>query len=127
MRAAPSTAAGAPSSDPVPQEGAEQREHRAALDAPTPVFGTAQPLRGPSGVVRHLAYRVPEHYARHWMLLMAADRLDVLEARLGGLSATPLAAVGDRATAGRVRSNPLPYLAGAAAGAALVIAWRVRR
>jgi hypothetical protein len=45
----------------------------------TPVFGTAQPVRGLSGALRTRAYAIPEHHARHWLLLVAADRVDVVE------------------------------------------------
>ncbi|GAA5117419.1 hypothetical protein GCM10023339_28230 [Alloalcanivorax gelatiniphagus] len=46
----------------------------------TPAFGTAQPLRGLSGAVRRYAYeRHSEGKAAHWLLLIAGDRLDVLE------------------------------------------------
>jgi hypothetical protein len=46
------------------------------------VFGTARPPRGLSGAVRSLAYRIPQHRASRWLLLLAGDRLDVLESRL---------------------------------------------
>src|SRR3954447_14083788 len=43
----------------------------------TPVFGTAQPLHGPSGAIRRFAYRrFSEGRAAHWLLLIAADRVD---------------------------------------------------
>jgi hypothetical protein len=43
----------------------------------TPVFGTASPPRGVSGVLRKLSYRkFSEADAAHWLLLMAADRVD---------------------------------------------------
>ena len=43
----------------------------------TPVFGTAQPLRGLSGVVRRFAYdRFSEGRLAHWVLLVAGDRID---------------------------------------------------
>jgi threonine dehydrogenase-like Zn-dependent dehydrogenase len=45
----------------------------------TLVFGTAQPPHGLSGLVRRTAYRIPEHRARRWALLLLADRLDILE------------------------------------------------
>jgi hypothetical protein len=52
----------------------------------TPVFGTAQPPRGLSGAIRKLAYRrYSEARAAHWLLLMAADRVNVYEAFLGSL------------------------------------------
>jgi hypothetical protein len=125
MYAVPAPAEGAPEREPAEQEGIERRGHRARLDRPTPVFGTAQPLHGVSGLIRRAAYSIHEHHARHWALLMAADRVDVLEDRVGTLLAAPLSAVGIRGAAARVRSNPLPYLAGLMVGAALVR--RVRR
>jgi hypothetical protein len=48
----------------------------------TPVFGTAQPPRGLSGLIRRAGYRVPEHKAGRWLLLMLGDRVDVWEGRL---------------------------------------------
>jgi hypothetical protein len=60
-------------------------------DARTPVFGTAQPPRGLSGRLRRAAYRIPDHHARHWMLLMLADRVDVLESRVRARPAVALA------------------------------------
>jgi hypothetical protein len=47
-----------------------------------PVFGTAQPPRGLSGVLRQAAYRIPDHSTRHWAMLMVADRVDVIESGL---------------------------------------------
>ena len=51
----------------------------------TPVFGTAQPLRGVSGAIRRYAYTFSEGRTAHWLLLMAGDRVDVLESRVGAL------------------------------------------
>jgi hypothetical protein len=45
----------------------------------TPVYSTAVPLRGLSGVIRRIAYQVPDYKPRRWMLLMLADRVDVIE------------------------------------------------
>ena len=55
---------------------------RAGLEELTPVFGTSVPPRGLSGLMRKAAYKMPEHFTSHWLLLMAADRVDVLEDRL---------------------------------------------
>lgn len=53
-----------------------------------PVFGTALPLRGLSGVIRRLSYqRFSEARAAHWLLLLAADRVEVVGHRLGGARA----------------------------------------
>lgn len=51
----------------------------------TPVFSTAVPIRGFSGKLRRIAYDVPDYRARRWLLLMLADRIDVLEHRPGAL------------------------------------------
>jgi hypothetical protein len=47
----------------------------------TPVYGTGQPVHGLSGAIRRAAYRVPEHRAGRWLLLLAADRVEVLGCR----------------------------------------------
>jgi hypothetical protein len=45
----------------------------------TPVFGTAQPPRGLSGLIRAAAFRTTEADVRHWLLLLLADRVNVVE------------------------------------------------
>lgn len=45
----------------------------------TPVFGTSTPPRGLSGLMRHFAFRYSEGDLRHWLILLAADRVDVVE------------------------------------------------
>jgi hypothetical protein len=46
----------------------------------TPVFGTSCPPKGLSGVIRRFAYaRYSEGRAAHWLLLLAADRVDAVE------------------------------------------------
>jgi hypothetical protein len=41
-----------------------------------PVFGTDVPPKGLAGLIRKLAYQYPDHMARHWLMLLAADRVD---------------------------------------------------
>ena len=48
----------------------------------TPVFGTSCPPTGLSGVIRKFAYRYSEGRAAHWLLLIAADRVNATEAHL---------------------------------------------
>ena len=48
----------------------------------TPVFGTAQPPSGVSGVIRRYAYTYSEGRTAHWLLLIAADRVDAWEHHL---------------------------------------------
>jgi hypothetical protein len=46
----------------------------------TPVFGTSCPPKGASGAMRKFAYkRYSEGRAAHWLLLLAADRVDAIE------------------------------------------------
>ena len=44
---------------------------------PAWVVSNAQPPRGLAGRLRRRAFAVPEHHPEHWMLLLAADRLEV--------------------------------------------------
>jgi hypothetical protein len=53
----------------------------------TPVFGTSAPLKGLSGAVRRFSYaRFSEARAAHWLLLIAADRVDALESTLSSFA-----------------------------------------
>ncbi|TQJ21987.1 hypothetical protein FBZ33_2229 [Micromonospora sp. A202] len=46
----------------------------------TPVFGTSCPPKGLSGLIRRYSYRTySEGRAAHWLLLLAADRVDAVE------------------------------------------------
>jgi hypothetical protein len=52
----------------------------------TPVYGTAQPPSGVSGVIRGAAFRYSENDLRHWLMLMFADRVNVVEGILEDLA-----------------------------------------
>jgi hypothetical protein len=83
-----------------PENG--QRERSIEHGMLTPVFGTAQPPRGLSGAIRRFAYaRYGEGRAAHWLLLIAADRVNVVEAVVTGLAQgrpdNPLSETGIRA------------------------------
>jgi hypothetical protein len=45
----------------------------------TPIFGTSTPPRGLSGKIRDFAYKLSENDIRHWLLLLLADRINVVE------------------------------------------------
>ena len=104
------------------EEQRGRRLHRAGLTELTPVFGTAQPYGGVSGAIRRTAYRIPEHDARHWMLLLLADRMNVTEDRLGSLVDGGGLSDGARGVAERAREHPLM-----AAGVAVAGLWFARR
>lgn len=50
-----------------------------------PVFGTSCPPRGVSGVIRRYAFRYSEGRTLHWLLLVFADRVDVVESSVTAL------------------------------------------
>ena len=87
---APRPAEGSHWTAPQRQTARRGHLHREGLDRLTPVFGTANPPRGVSGVVRRLAYRIPEHRARHWALLLAADRADVADSKASASPSKPI-------------------------------------
>jgi hypothetical protein len=51
----------------------------------TAVFGTSTPPSGPSGALRRLAFRYSESSYGHWLPLMLADRVGVVEGVVGDL------------------------------------------
>jgi hypothetical protein len=68
----------------------------------TPVFGTSCPPKGLSGGIRRFAYRrYSEGRAAHWLLLIAADRVNAWEAHAASLLSTrpdnPITETGVRA------------------------------
>ncbi|HVM19257.1 MAG TPA: hypothetical protein VM307_04785 [Egibacteraceae bacterium] len=59
------------------------RERSIEHEQLTPVFGTSCPPKGLSGVLRTYAYaRHSEGKAAHWLILLAADRVDAWESHL---------------------------------------------
>ena len=79
MERTPPRLDGAPASPPT-----QQVQHVEVFVSPerpgvTPVFGTSAPPRGLSGLMRRLAYKSTENDIGHWMLLLLADRVDMVE------------------------------------------------
>jgi hypothetical protein len=117
-----------------------------------PVFGTTAPLKGLSGVLRRYSYaNFSEGRTAHWLLLLAADRVDVAESRVtallagrpdnpvtetgitveAGSTATPSRFSSRRADGSHVWLDPLlvaaPWLLAGAAGAAILVTVGRRR
>lgn len=92
---------------PEDQRGAALRERSVEHLRTPPVFGTAQPLAGIAGAVRRHAYaRYSEARAAHWLLLLAADRIDVAEHRVSALLAgRPDDPVGETGLAAELRGR----------------------
>jgi hypothetical protein len=68
---------------PERQPEKRPRERSVEHEFLTPVFGTSCPPKGLSGVLRKVAYaRYSEGRAAHWLILLAADRVDAIESHL---------------------------------------------
>lgn len=52
----------------------------------TPVFGTSTPPSGVSGLIRAGAYRFSENDLRRWLMLLFADRVNVVEGIIDDLA-----------------------------------------
>jgi hypothetical protein len=52
----------------------------------TPVYGTMQPPSGVSGMIRGAAFRYSENDLRHWLMLLFADRVNMVEGILEDLA-----------------------------------------
>ena len=64
-----------------PQQQQEKVEVLVSSERPgiTQVFGTVQPPSGLSGMIRRAAFKASENDLRHWLLLLLADRVNVVE------------------------------------------------
>lgn len=72
---------------PERQEEKYPRERSIEHKFLTPVFGTSAPPKGLSGIIRRYAYaRHSEAKAMHWLLLIAADRVDAVESHLASFA-----------------------------------------
>nr|WP_315401449.1 hypothetical protein [uncultured Duganella sp.] len=63
---------------------AQQRSAVEVLVSPerpgiTPLYGTGEPPRGLSGMLRRAAFKMTENDIRHWLMLLLADRVGVVE------------------------------------------------
>ena len=52
----------------------------------TPIFGTSTPPSGVSGMIRAGAFRYSENDLRHWLMLLFADRVNVVEGIIDDLA-----------------------------------------
>ena len=86
-----------PWSDPPPQQPMTVEVLR-SVERPqhSRTFGTRLPPKGLSGVMRRAAFRRSENDLRHWFMLVAADRVNVVEGLCEDVKRSPvkLAAVG---------------------------------
>lgn len=86
-REQPGIATGAHWKFPDRQPEDQPRERSIEHAMLTPAFGTSVPLKGASGAIRRYAYgRYSEGRAAHWLLLIAADRVDAWENHLASFA-----------------------------------------
>jgi hypothetical protein len=71
---------------PQPQEPRVKIYHSVERPGITPVFGTSVPPSGLSGRMRDAAFKYSENDIRHWLILMGADRVNVMEGLLSDLA-----------------------------------------
>jgi hypothetical protein len=99
----------------------------------TPLFGTAQPPKWLSGAIRRLAYKLPENDLRHWLMLIAADRVNMVEGVVEDLMQGHLPNVlGEMGIRAEMRHNPAGLVRKAlitttVVGAAVMLLQRRRR
>jgi hypothetical protein len=117
--------------DVTPQPVKQEVFHSTERPGITPVFGTSVPPAGPSGRLRKLAFAYSENDLRHWLLLLFADRVNVVEGLVSDLAHGHVprlyAETGGRA---ELKHNPGGAAAKAAvavAALAVFVAWRQRR
>ncbi|HSI48631.1 MAG TPA: hypothetical protein VLA61_10200 [Ideonella sp.] len=108
-----------PSGRPVQQRPSVEVLHSTERPGLTPVFGTGQPPKGLSGMLRRVAFKFSESDLRHWLVLLFADRVNMVEGVCSDLAHGHVprvyAEMGGRA---ELKHNP----AGAARKAAAVVA-----
>ena len=72
--------------EPEQQQAHVKIYHSTERPGITPVFGTSTPPSGLSGKMRDLAFKFSENDIRRWMILLAADRVNVGEGLLSDLA-----------------------------------------
>jgi hypothetical protein len=73
----------------------------------TPIFGTAEPPKWVSGAIRRMAYKLPENDLRHWLMLIAADRVNMVEGIVEDLAQGHIPNVlGEMGIRSELRHNP---------------------
>lgn len=99
---------------PEQQPEHQPRERSVEHARLTPVFGTAVPLKGLSGAIRRYSYRrFSEGRAAHWLLLIAADRVDAVESHLASFAtAHPDQPVTESGVLSELRHHPVRSRAG---------------
>jgi hypothetical protein len=72
--------------EPAHQHSHVEVFHSTERPGLTPVYGTTVPPSGVSGRMRAVAFRYSENDVRHWLMLLGADRVNVVEGLLSDLA-----------------------------------------
>ncbi len=116
---------------PEQQRSPVQVLHSIERPGITPVFGTTVPPSGLSGRLREQAFRYSENDLRHWLMLLAADRINVGEGIIDDLAQGHLpnvfAEMGGRAEWRHNRAGFVKKALVLSAGTALAVYWIRRR
>ncbi|OGX89768.1 hypothetical protein [Hymenobacter coccineus] len=77
-----------PKSDERPYLQPVNEEVLKSIERPnvSAVFGTPEPPRGLSGIIRRQAYKYSENQYKHWLPMILADRVDMIEGVLADLT-----------------------------------------
>jgi hypothetical protein len=70
---------------PIQQEITAEEYHSNERPSMSAVFGTSMPPSGLSGAMRKYAFKYSENHYAHWLTLMMADRVNVIEGVLSDL------------------------------------------
>ena len=110
---------------PIEQQVARVKIHKSNEHGRlTPVFGTTCPPRGLSGSIRDLAYLFSEGQLPHWLTLLLADRVNVVEGLVDDLRrGQPPNLVKELGLAAQWRYNRAGVIKGAALAGLCVAGW----
>lgn len=116
--------------DVVEQQPVNIKVHH-SIERPdiTPVFGTSTPPTGWSGKIRDIAFAMSENDIRHWLLLMLADRVNVVEGIAQDLRDGHVPNIlGEMGIKAEIRHNPVGFAAKVLiVGGILGITYRMRQ
>jgi hypothetical protein len=94
-------------------------------------FGTSTPPAGVSGMIRHAAFKYSESSYGHWLPLMLADRVGVVEGIVGDLAHGHIPNIpgelGVRAEWEHNRKGLITFVVGAALTSAAIVCLRNRK
>jgi hypothetical protein len=110
-----------PAGDPPQQQ--EKVEVLVSSERPgiTQLFGTGQPPSGLSGMIRRAAFNASENDLRHWLLLLLADRVNVVEGVVEDLARGHIPNVlGEMGIKAEMKHNPAGLARKVAIAAAVV-------